>query len=182
MKIEKNLGSTVFLMIIALALLVSCGGKQRRVKNQPPQIFIANIETIGEEIRFELQVRNINNIAIPAAQVNFEFYFDDTPVFDGMQTLNLSLDGRGTEKTSWQGKAKPLAIQRLNDLTNKVIQDLDYQSKGEMINLDTNKKLAFSKRGKVFAVPGKPNHFRVAGVSERSRVNREAINRDENYQ
>ncbi len=50
-----------------------------------------------------------------------------------------------------------------------------------MINLDTNKKLAFSKRGKVFAMPGKPGHFRVAGVSDRSRVNHKAINKDENY-
>lgn len=181
MKIEKHSGFKFFLLLIALIMLSSCGGKQRKVRNQPPQIFIANIEVIGEEIRFELQIRNINNIPIPEAQVTFEFYFEDSPVFDGVQTLNLSLDGRGTEKTSWQGKAAPLAIQRLNDLTKGSIKDLDYQSKGEMINLGTKKKLAFSKHGKVFAVPGKPGHFRVAGVSDRSRVNREAINRDENY-
>lgn len=181
MQIEKRISFKLLLLLIVLTMLSSCGGTQRKVRNQPPQIFIANIETIGEDIRFELQIRNINNIAIPEAQVKFEFYFENAPVFDGMQTLNLSLDGRGTETASWQGKAQPAAIQRLNDLTNGVIKDLDYQSKGEMINLSTNKKLAFSTHGKVFAMPGKPGHFRVAGVSDRSRVNHKAINRDENY-
>lgn len=181
MKIDIKIGFTLFLLLIVLALTTSCGGQHRKISDQPPQIFIANIETIGEDIQFQLQIRNINNLAIPQARINFEFYFADTPVFDGMQTLDLSLDGRGTEQAGWRGKANPEAIRNLNQLTDGTIKDLDYHSTGEMINLDTNKKLAFSRRGKVFAVPGKPGHFRVAGVSDRSRVNREVINKDENY-
>ncbi|MCF6226739.1 MAG: hypothetical protein L3J22_10640 [Xanthomonadales bacterium] len=181
MKIDIRFSFKIFLLLIAFVLVTSCGGKQHKISNQPPQIFIANIETIGEDIQFQLQIRNINNIAIPRARVHFEFFFADTPAFNGVQTLDLSLDGRGTEKSGWRGKANPEVIQSLKQLTDGSIRDLDYRSTGEMINLDTNKKLAFSKRGKVFAVPGKPGHFRVAGVSDRSRVNHEAINKDENY-
>lgn len=182
MKINLEIGRKIFLLLIVLILSTSCGGKHRVITNQPPQIFIANIETIGEDIQFQLQIRNINNIAIPNARINFEFYFADLPVFDGVQTLDLSLDGHGTEQAGWRGKASSEAIDSLNQLTAGSLKDLDYRSTGEMINLDSNKKLAFSKRGKVFAVPGKSGHFRVAGVSDRSRVNHEAINRDENYQ
>ncbi len=123
MKIDIRFSFKIFLILIAFVLVTSCGGKQHKISNQPPQIFIANIETIGEDIQFQLQIRNINNIAIPKARIHFEFYFADRPVFNGVQTLDLSLDGRGTEQASWRGKANPEAIHSLKQLTDGNIRD-----------------------------------------------------------
>ncbi len=168
----------LFLVIIAIA---GCSGVRHKIRNQPPQIFIANIQVQNEDILFELQIKNINNIAIPEAQISFEFYFAGISAFEGSQLINLSLDGNGTENTSWRGKSNPAVLEFLFDLSNGQIESLDYRSKGELRNLTKNRTREFSTHGKVFAVPGKPGHFRVAGVSDKSRVDHEQINRDENY-
>ena len=131
---------------------------------------------VGKELLFKLQIKNINNIAIPKAQIRFEMFFNEIPVFPIEQIVELSLDGSGTEYVTWQAEPEAAAITRLNELSDETLSHLEYHSQGEMENLDTGKKREFSKRGSVFAVPGKPGHYRVAGVSDSSRMDRRQLN------
>lgn len=169
------------LISITAIFLFACGSGERKIRNQPPQIFIAGIVVVGDELRFDLQIKNINNLAIPRAQIRFRMFFDGQPVFSDQQMIELSLDGRGTESASWQGRPHSQSLVQLAELSAGDIQNLDYQSRGEMENMETGKQLKFSKRGSVFAVPGKPGHYRVAGVSDASRLDRKKVTDQDNY-
>ncbi len=165
----KNKLQKISLCILLAFLLQACG--ERKINNQPPQIFIADLQFQGEQLQIQLQVRNINFDSMPDSQITFDFKLEGNDVFRVKQQLSLSLDGRGTEQISWKSTPNPGAVKLLQSLSNANVNNLNYQLNGELKSGSKNKGLDFKQAGKVFAVPGKPGHYRLAGISGNTRLN-----------
>ena len=171
----KNKFYRIGLYLVLVSLLVSCGS--REVNNQPPQIFIADLQTQQNQLQIQLQVRNINHDAMPGAQIKFTFMIANTNAYHGEQQLNLSLDGKGTEQVRWKSVANPKVLQLLQRLSGGSLKNLEYRLSGTLTNELSKKKFKFSQNGKVYAVPGKPGHYRLAGISGNTRLNHQQTDR-----
>ncbi len=165
----KNKLSTASLCILLAFLLSACG--ESKISNQPPQVFIADLQIQQEQLQIQLQIRNINLEAMLNSQISFKFKLAGIDVFNGDKLLNLSLDSKGTEQISWVGTPNTGAMKLLQRLGDGSLKSLDYHLTGQFVSGTKGKKSDIKQAGKVFAVPGKPGHFRLAGISGNTRLN-----------
>ncbi len=143
--------------VLALLVLAACGAKL--VKNQPPFVQVSSWRSDATALHVDLRIRNVNDTALEIQRLRLEIVLRDSPLLTYDAPYRADVAANGFEVLNLQFSAAGDSIDLLAELESGVVNSLPYSLEGS-VETAAGKKLKFDHQGHVYAVPGKPGHFR----------------------
>ncbi len=155
MNIKQCLLAGLFLLTITLCL--ACSSKI--VRGQAPIIRVSELSHGNGEISLQLNIRNLNGVALDIQAIDFRLSVDEQVLIDYQGPSSTNITANGTEVREISVPENEAAGALLDQLQKGEFKSLPYALKGK-VNTTGDGSLRFNNEGHIYPVPGRPGHFR----------------------
>lgn len=149
--------SGVMLILAVIILTTACGTKI--IRGAAPIVRLNELSHTDGTIRLQLNMRNLNGIALDIQSIDFSLSVEDSELFTYKGPAETNIIANGTESWTVEVEESQSSKQLLDQLQAGDVKSLPYSLKGSVTALDEG-KLHFSQEGHLYPVPGRPGRFR----------------------
>jgi LEA14-like dessication related protein len=149
----------LFFMAVLLAVTISCG--PNIIKGRPPFISISSMSLIDERLSADFDIRNQNGVPMTISMIDITVTVNDVELTRENREFDLLIDANSAEQVSVEELPDEFTRELLDSLSNKEVKSLLFDLKGRVRTVEDG-FLAFSHKGHLYPVPGKPGYFRSA--------------------
>jgi LEA14-like dessication related protein len=149
----------LFFMAVSLAVTISCG--PNIIKGRPPFISISSMSLIDERLSADFDIRNQNGVPMTISMIDITVTVNDVELTRENREFDLLIDANSAEQVSVEELPDEFTRELLDSLSNKEVKSLPFDLKGRVRTVEDG-FLAFSHKGHLYPVPGKPGYFRSA--------------------
>jgi hypothetical protein len=150
---------SALLLLILVFSLDSCGGKGV-VTGESPFVRVTALMLTEHWLEVEISVRNMNTTPLQMDLIRFQLRIGEKTEVNYDSALDANVVANGSERLSFRIDVPPdEARSRLEALEAGEIISVPYDLEGEVQETGAG-TLKFKNEGHVYAVPGRPGHFR----------------------
>jgi len=146
-------------LAVSMAVLTSCG--PNIIKGRPPFISISSMSLIDQRLSAEFDIRNQNGVPMTISMVDITVTVNDVELTRENREFDLLIGANSAEEVKVEELPDEFTRDLLESLSNKEVKSLPFDLKGRVRTAEDG-FLAFSHRGHLYPVPGKPGYFRSA--------------------
>jgi len=144
------------LILVLISILTACSSQ---VRGEAPQVAINLLRLDGNQLAVELRIRNINDVPLNITAMPYRIEFADQVSINGGNSASLTIGPRGTEISQERITISETLSQLFAQLDNGEKPNLGYHLDGEL-QTDSNHRLQFEFRSRLFTVPGREREYR----------------------
>jgi LEA14-like dessication related protein len=146
-------------LCVALLLLVLGACASGGLRGHAPFVEINSMRLSGQELELFMGVRNPNAEPILMEHIEFSVQLEDTSLAVYKAASAVSILAHGTDILRFQLTASPKGSTLLGELEAGQQGSLAYTLQGE-IRASEKIIMPFERKGRLYAVPGRPGQFR----------------------
>ncbi len=157
---SRSMTSRIFFVVLLMAAVVltsACGTKI--VRGAAPIVRMSELSHSEDGISVQLSMRNLNGVALDIQVIDFSLSVEDGKLFTYKGPAETNIVANGTETWTVKAEETQSGKQLLDKLQDGAVKSLPYSLEGSVTTLDEG-KLHFNYEGHLYAVPGRPGHFR----------------------
>jgi len=145
------------LLVLAIMLSAACGAKL--IRGASPMVRMNELSHLDNNIALQLSMRNLNGVALDIQNIDFSLTINEDELFTYKGPVDTNIVANGTETWSVEVAESKSSRERLDTLQNGDVKSLPYSLKGSITTWDDG-TLHFEYEGHLYALPGRPGHFR----------------------
>ena len=149
----------LFFMIVSMAVTLSCGSNV--IKGRPPFISISSMSLVDDRLAADFDIRNQNGVPMSISMIDITMSVNDVEMTRENRELELQIGANSAEEVSVEALPDEFTRELLESLANKEVKSLPFDLEGRVRTAESG-YLAFSHKGYLYPVPGKPGYFRSA--------------------
>ena len=146
-------------LAVSMAVTTSCG--PNIIKGRPPFISISSMSLIDERLSAEFDIRNQNGVPMTISMIDIAVTVNEVELTRENRAFDLQIGANSAEEVSVEELPDEFTRELLESLSNKEVKSLPFDLKGRVRTVEDG-FLAFSHKGHLYPVPGKPGYFRSA--------------------
>ncbi len=172
--IQSNHRSWVLLFFLAISSVVAISCGPNIIKGRPPFISISSMSLIDERLSAEFDIRNQNGVPMTISMIDITVTVNDVELTRENREFDLQVGANSAEEVSVEELPDEFTRELLESLSNKEVKSLPFDLQGRVRTVEDG-FLAFSHKGHLYPVPGKPGYFRSAVTRSKG------LRRDEDF-
>lgn len=158
-RMPRTTRSVTQLAQLATIAVVLAGCASGLVRGETPYVKIDSLRLDGTTMEIGLGVRNINEVTIEVARVNFTVMLDGSELARFDDAVDVSVTASGRETLRFELQASESGRRLLESLEKGEVPNLPYTLEGT-IDAAEEGSLEFTGEGRLYPVPGRPGQFR----------------------
>ena len=159
-------------MAVSMIVTLSCG--PNIIKGRPPFISISGMSLIDDRLSADFDISNQNGVPMTITMIDITVTVNAVELTRENRTFELEIGANSAEEVSVEELPDEFTRELLESLANKEVKSLPFDLEGRVQTVEDG-FLAFSHKGHLYPVPGKPGHFRSAVTRSRG------LRRDEDF-
>lgn len=162
----------LFFMAVSTIVTLSCG--PNIIKGRPPFISISGMSLIDDRLSADFDISNQNGVPMKITMIDITVTVNEVELTRENRAFELEIGANSAEEVSVEELPDEFTRELLESLANKEVKSLPFDLEGRVQTVEDG-FLAFSHKGHLYPVPGKPGHFRSAVTRSRG------LRRDEDF-
>jgi LEA14-like dessication related protein len=146
-------------MAVCMSVTLSCG--PNIIKGRPPFISISSMSLIDDRLSADFDISNQNGVPMKITMVDITVTVNEVELTRENRAFELEIGANSAEEVSVEELPDEFSRKLLESLANKEVKSLPFDLEGRVQTVEDG-FLAFSHKGHLYPVPGKPGHFRSA--------------------
>lgn len=151
-------------MAVSMIVTLSCG--PNIIKGRPPFISISGMSLIDDRLSADFDISNQNGVPMTITMIDITVTVNAVELTRENRTFELEIGANSAEEVSVEELPDEFTRELLESLANKEVKSLPFDLEGRVRTVEDD-FLAFSHKGHLYPVPGKPGHFRSAVTRSR---------------
>lgn len=149
----------LFFMAASMIVTLSCG--PNIIKGRPPFISISSMSLIDDRLSADFDISNQNGVPMTITMIDITVTVNEVELTRENRAFELEIGANSAEEVSVEELPDEFTRELLESLANKEVKSLPFDLEGRVQTLEDG-FLAFSHKGHLYPVPGKPGYFRSA--------------------
>lgn len=146
-------------MAVSMTVTLSCG--PNIIKGRPPFISISGMSLIDDRLSADFDISNQNGVPMTITMIDITVTVNEVELTRENRAFELEIGANSAEAVSVEELPDDFTRELLESLANKEVKSLPFDLEGRVRTVEDG-FLAFSHKGHLYPVPGKPGHFRSA--------------------
>ena len=146
-------------MAVSMIATLSCG--PNIIKGRPPFISISGMSLIDDRLSADFDISNQNGVPMKITMIDITVTVNEVELTRENRAFELEIGANSAEEVSVEELPDEFTRELLESLANKEVKSLPFDLEGRVRTVEDG-FLAFSHKGHLYPVPGKPGHFRSA--------------------
>jgi hypothetical protein len=146
-------------MAASMIVTLSCG--PNIIKGRPPFISISSMSLIDDRLSADFDISNQNGVPMTITMIDITVTVNEVELTRENRAFELEIGANSAEEVSVEELPDEFTRELLESLANKEVKSLPFDLEGRVQTLEDG-FLAFSHKGHLYPVPGKPGYFRSA--------------------
>lgn len=146
-------------MAVSMTVTLSCGSNI--IKGRPPFISISSMSLIDDRLSADFDISNQNGVPMTISMIDITVTVNDVELTRENRAFELEIGANSAEEVSVEELPDEFTRELLESLANKEVKSLPFDLEGRVQTVEDG-YLAFSHKGHLYPVPGKPGYFRSA--------------------
>lgn len=142
-----------------MTVTLSCGSNI--IKGRPPFISISSMSLIDDRLSADFDISNQNGVPMTISMIDITVTVNDVELTRENRAFELEIGANSAEEVSVEELPDEFTRELLESLANKEVKSLPFDLEGRVQTVEDG-YLAFSHKGHLYPVPGKPGYFRSA--------------------
>ena len=142
-----------------MIVTLSCG--PNIIKGRPPFISISSMSLIDDRLSADFDISNQNGVPMTITMIDITVTVNEVELTRENRAFELEIGANSAEEVSVEELPDEFTRELLESLANKEVKSLPFDLEGRVQTLEDG-FLAFSHKGHLYPVPGKPGYFRSA--------------------
>lgn len=151
----------VLLFFIAISAAVATSCSSNIIKGRPPFVSISSMSLIGERLNADFDIRNQNGVPMNISMIDIRVTVNGVEMTRENREFQLQIGANSAEQVSVESLPGKSTRELLQSLENKEVNSLPFDLEGRVRTVNDG-YLAFSHKGYLYPVPGKPGYYRSA--------------------
>lgn len=147
-----------------MIVTLSCG--PNIIKGRPPFISISGMSLIDDRLSADFDISNQNGVPMTITMIDITVTVNEVELTRENRAFELEIGANSAEEVSVEELPDEFTRDLLESLANKEVKSLPFDLEGRVRTVEDG-FLAFSHKGHLYPVPGKPGHFRSAVTRSR---------------
>lgn len=153
--------SWILLSIMAVSMIVTLSCGPNIIKGRPPFISISGMSLIDDRLSADFDISNQNGVPMKITMIDITVTVNEVELTRENRTFELEIGANSAEEVNVEELPDEFTRELLESLANKEVKSLPFDLEGRVRTVEDG-FLAFSHKGHLYPVPGKPGHFRSA--------------------
>jgi hypothetical protein len=146
-------------MAASMIVTLSCG--PNIIKGRPPFISISSMSLIDDRLSADFDISNQNGVPMTITMIDITVTVNEVELTRENRAFELDIGANSAEEVSVEELPDEFTRELLESLANKEVKSLPFDLEGRVQTVEDG-FLAFSHKGHLYPVPGKPGYFRSA--------------------
>jgi len=142
-----------------MIVTLSCG--PNIIKGRPPFISISSMSLIDDRLSADFDISNQNGVPMTITMIDITVTVNEVELTRENRAFELDIGANSAEEVSVEELPDEFTRELLESLANKEVKSLPFDLEGRVQTVEDG-FLAFSHKGHLYPVPGKPGYFRSA--------------------
>lgn len=158
--------SWILLSFMAVSMIVTLSCGPNIIKGRPPFISISGMSLIDDRLSADFDISNQNGVPMTITMIDITVTVNEVELTRENRAFELEIGANSAEEVSVEELPDEFTRDLLESLANKEVKSLPFDLEGRVRTVEDG-FLAFSHKGHLYPVPGKPGHFRSAVTRSR---------------